>query len=263
MLSFVIPAHNEEALIGDTIAAIRRAMTIAAPEAQACRDAAEAVPSERLPEPGSEDEAYEIVVVDDASTDRTAAIAREAGARVESVSLRKISAVRNAGARVARGDWLVFVDADTLVGAATVRGTIDALRAGAVGGGARVEMDNRTTAGGKRFAAAFMALYFRLGLAAGCYLFAHRNPFEAVGGFDERYYASEEVHLSRSLRRFGRRHGRAPFVIVKAPVETSGRKLRLYSTRELLATMLRTTFGFPWALRRSRGLEIWYEGRRE
>ncbi len=263
MLSFVIPAHNEEALIGDTIGAIHRAMTIAAPGAEACRDAPEAGPSERPPDPADEDEADEIVVVDDASTDATAGIARDAGARVESVSLRKISAVRNAGARAARGDWLVFVDADTLVGAATVRGTMDALRAGAVGGGARVEMDGRTSAGAKRFAAAFTAIYFRLGLAAGCYLFAHRNSFEAVGGFDERYYASEEVHLSRALRRFGRRHGRAPFVIVNAPVETSSRKMRLYSTREILGTMVRTIFGFPWTLRRSRGLELWYDGRRE
>ena len=57
MISFIVPAHNEEALIGRTLAALR--------------DSAECV----LNEP------YEIVVVDDASTDRTSEIAVNHGAR--------------------------------------------------------------------------------------------------------------------------------------------------------------------------------------
>src|SRR5262245_42148384 len=116
-LSFVIPAHNEEALLGETLCALR--------------GAAEAVA-----------EPFEIIVVDDGSTDRTAQVARSCGAAVVAVNLRQIAAARNAGARAARGDVLVFVDADTLVPAATLAEVVRRLRRGAVGGGARVRLDD-------------------------------------------------------------------------------------------------------------------------
>ena len=97
LLSFVVPAHDEEALIGDTLRTLR-----------ASADAAGA--------------SYEIIVVNDASTDRTAAIAAAAGARVVDVNVRQIGAARNAGAKVASGETLVFVDADTWVPVEAIRG---------------------------------------------------------------------------------------------------------------------------------------------
>jgi len=90
MISFIVPAYNEERLLGHTLASIHAAAHV-------------------LSRP------YEIVVVDDASTDSTVAIARQGGARVVSVRLRQIAGTRNAGARAARGSILIFVDADTLV----------------------------------------------------------------------------------------------------------------------------------------------------
>jgi len=231
MISFVIPAYNEQALLGGTI----DALVLGA---------------------GSCGVEHEIVVVDDASEDRTAEVARAAGARVVSVRRRQIAAVRNAGARAARGEVLVFVDADTRVPAATLRGTIEALERGAVGGGARLRFDRETPLAARAVLRVFTRLYFALGWAAGCYLFARRAAFERAGGFDERYYASEEIHLSRALARLGR------FEIVRDPVVTSGRKARLYSTRELLATFLRMSLGFPRTARRRKGLDVWYDGRR-
>ena len=86
-LSIVIPAFNEELELPTTIAAIRAA-------------------ADKI------DNAHEIIVVDDASTDATAQIARQAGARIVSINRPQIAAARNAGARVARGNVLLFVDAD-------------------------------------------------------------------------------------------------------------------------------------------------------
>ena len=74
-----------------------------------------------------------MIVVDDGSTDRTADIGREHGAQVVSVAHRQIAATRNAGARAARGDVFIFVDADTLVHEALVRLALQALRDGSGG----------------------------------------------------------------------------------------------------------------------------------
>src|SRR6266705_543403 len=98
VLSFIVPAFNEELELPATIAAIR--------------DAAQDRPASAEPTAGRQ---YEIIVVDDASTDATARVARDAGAQVVPISRRQIAAARNAGARVARGDVLFFVDADTCI----------------------------------------------------------------------------------------------------------------------------------------------------
>jgi len=110
MISFVIPAHNEEKLIGRTLDAL-----------------VEAVRATGRP--------FEIIVVDDASDDATATIAEQKGARVVAVNRRQIAAVRNDGAKVALGDPLIFVDADTVIPVATLQAALDALDGGAVGGG--------------------------------------------------------------------------------------------------------------------------------
>jgi len=207
---------------------------------------------------GALDEPFEVIVVDDASSDATAAIAREQGAAVVSVSLRKISAVRNAGVRVAKGDLLVFVDADTLVPEASLRGMLAALAGGAIAGGARVRFDGHGIGAWGRAMGEFGCwTMFRLGFAGGCFLFARRTAFEAAGGFDERYFASEEIHIKLALGRLGR------FAMVPETVITSGRKLRLFTGGQILRQVLRLAVRGLAAVRRREGLDFWYNGRRE
>ncbi|NZA25786.1 glycosyltransferase [Luteimonas sp. SJ-92] len=231
-LSVVVPAHDEARRIGATLAALHAAVA-------AC-----GVP-------------YEIVVVDDASTDATAAIAGAAGARVVQVAHRHIAAARNAGARAADGDWLLFVDADTHVEAAVVRAARAALAAGAAGGGCAVRFDGYQPLH-VRALVALSVLGFRLArIAPGCFLFCTRPAFEAAGGFDERWYAGEDVAMSRALARSGR------FVILREHVLTSGRKLRTHSVPQQLALLWRLAIRGRRMLRSRHGLELWYGERRE
>src|SRR6266481_1748885 len=116
MNSFIVPAHNEEGWIGKCLASIRTTM-------------------EKLAEP------YEVIVVDDASTDSTPRIAEQMGVRTLRVELRKISAVRNAGGRAACGEVFFFVDADTQVNERAVGAALGALRTGAAGGACVFEFD--------------------------------------------------------------------------------------------------------------------------
>jgi glycosyltransferase involved in cell wall biosynthesis len=230
MISFIIPAYNEERLLGSTLGALHAA--------------AQAV-----------GEPYEIIVADDASTDRTAAVAEGHGARVVRVARRQIAATRNAGARAARGDLFLFVDADTLVNEAAVRAAIQALRGGAVGGGAAVQFDGSLPPYARLLQPLFVWLFRVARLAAGCFLFCTRRAFQAAGGFDEELYGAEEVFMSRALRRQGR------FVILQETVTTSGRKLRAYSGWEHLRIMMSLALRGPKSVRGRRGLEYWYERR--
>src|SRR5207253_1097700 len=104
-------------------------------------------------------EPFEVVVVDDASTDGTAAVAREHGARVVAANHRQIAATRNAGAREAHGEMLIFVDADTVVTAAAVAAAAGAMRAGAAGGGCAFRFDGRLPLYGRLMEAIAAPLY--------------------------------------------------------------------------------------------------------
>ena len=230
MISIVVPAYNEEALIAATLDYLDVAT-------------------------GAVGELCEIIVVDDGSTDRTAEIAAAHGARVVSVNVRQIGAARNAGARVATGELLVFVDADTLVPPEVLRGAVAAFRAGAVGGGSGARQDSNDPPWGPAVFAFAAWLMRTAGWAAGCFMFVRTDVFRRVGGFDERYFASEEIHLSRAVKKHGR------FVILRELVITSGRKGRLFTGWQVFvqfASALR-----PGTLKRRDRLGLWYGGQRE
>lgn len=201
-------------------------------------------------------EPYEIVVADDASTDRTAAVAERHGARVASVVHRQIAATRNSGAKAAAGELFIFVDADTLVNEAVVRAAVDTLRGGAVGGGATVEFDSAVPAYAKLLMPVLAFVYHGMGLAAGCFLFCSREAFVAVGGFDEDFFGAEEIVMSRALRTIGR------FVVLKETVVTSGRKLRTHSLMEVFKPLTRITLRGSHAFKQRQGTELWYAKRR-
>jgi glycosyltransferase involved in cell wall biosynthesis len=230
-LSFVVPAHDEEVLIAATLRGIRRAADAAG-------------------------QPYEVIVVDDASNDRTVAIAEAEGARVVQIDARQIARARNAGAAAASGSTLIFVDADTLITPVVVRATLRAVEAGAVGGGAPASLDDATP-GYAKFLMWLVALASRpTRVAGGCYFFCTRAVFERVGGFDERLFAGEEIALSRALKQQGR------FVILRDKVVTSGRKMRTHSFRELVGTFVRILLGGPRALEDRSRLGVWYGPRR-
>ena len=174
------------------------------------------------------------------------------------VNLRKISAVRNAGARAAKGDAFFFVDADTQISEATLRAAVAAVERGAAGGGAWVAFGEPVGRGVRLAIHLFSFFYMRLARwAAGCFLYARREAFEAAGGFDETLYACEEIVLSIALKRQG------AFAVLRESVATSGRKIRLYSSWRILPLILRFMIHGPAVFRRRKGLEWWYEGKRE
>lgn len=231
MISFIVPAYNEALLLGSTLDALHRA--------------AESV-----------GDSYEIIVADDDSSDETATVARAHGATVTRVRNRRIAATRNAGAKLAKGAWLFFVDADTLVPGDTLREALGVLREGAAGGGAAFRFDSPIPRYGRALQWLVYPAYRMGKIASGSFMFCTRDAFDQVGGFAESLYGGEEAVMSRALRRIGR------FVILKNVVITSGRKLRLYSFWKIMGTIARAGLS-GGKITNEKLAQVWYDGKRE
>lgn len=232
--SFLIPAYNEEKLIGRAVKSVHHAAA-----------------SRKV-------EDYEVIVCDNASTDATADLAREAGARVVYEPHRQIARSRNAAAAASGGRWLIWLDGDALLTGEVLGATLEALATGRVcGGGAQVELEGKKLSWSARRAVRswnWIAKNFRF--AAGSYFFALRQGWAETGGFNEKVYAAEEIGFARSLKRWGRQRGLV-FEVLLHPVPSSARKVGQFTAWQM-ARQLAVCI-WPGNLGRRDRCAFWYE----
>ncbi len=232
LLSVIIPAFNEEKLLPLCLNSL----------------------------PAGDD--IEIIVVDNNSTDKTAEIARAASARVVFEAINQIGRARNAGAAVASGEWLLFLDADCAMSEDLLADLRRVMASGdAVGCGSLMRMRHVPW-----WAKAMLRFWSLLSVvchwAAGSLILCRSQAFRDVGGFNDDMYAAEEVDLSRRLKRWGRARGLRFPILREHPLETSNRKLTLYSGREIALQLFRLITR-PWRSLTDKGrLSLWYDGRR-
>jgi glycosyltransferase involved in cell wall biosynthesis len=207
--------------------------------------------------------ASELIVCDNNSTDRTAEIARAAGAQVVFEPVNQIARARNAGAARASGDWLIFVDADSYPDVGLFRDVVEAIRQGrCVAGGATVNVDTSNVIA--RLIVAWWNVTSRVAKwAAGSFIFCEAETFRRVGGFNEEWFAAEEIDLFRRLKRETRRRGHRVLILSRHPLLTSGRKARLYTFRDAVRFYYQVFVTGGRALRTPEGTFLWYDGRRE
>ena len=229
-LTVVVPAWNEAADIVATVSALRDALA-------------------ELGRPS------ELLVVDDASDDATARLAVNAGATVLSVEKRQIAAVRNAGAAATDGRLLIFVDADTIVPSETLRELIRAVEDGAAIAGPRVEMPGVKSNFNRLWTWILLRMLASFGVLPGCGRVMPREIFDAVDGFDEQWFASEELWLVKSIRALGR----GPVMQVDAPVYTSPRKANAVGPWRLLWQTISIGVSGPRRWRDRSRLRFWYQ----
>lgn len=239
-ISLIIPAFNEEKLIARSLDRIRSA-------------AAEFVAHEWF---------WEWIVCDNNSTDRTASLARTAGATVVFEPVNQIARARNTGARAASGDWLVFIDADSEPSRGLFADVAERIAAGRhVGGGSCVRLD-RNTWSVRIGNVVWNGLSRACRWAAGSFIFCHSEAFKALGGFNEDYYCAEEIEFSRRLKRYGREHGLRFEILTDHPLVTSSRKLDLYSRAQVLRLVFNGVFRHRRTALSREACSLWYDGRR-
>lgn len=239
-ISIILPAFNEARLLPTTLAAVHTAR-------------------------GALDRAgwsSEVIVCDNNSTDETGRIAREHGARVVFEPVNMIARARNAGASVATGDWLVFIDADSQPSMELFAAMVEAIRSGRVlAGGATVRMDSDDLR--VRIGAAFWNTASRLRrLMAGSFIFVEAAAFRQIGGFSGQFYAAEEIDLTHRLRPLARASGRRIVILSKTPLLTSARKVRLYTPLEIGRLILSAALRPKATLTSKEACHLWYDGRR-
>lgn len=202
-ISVIIPAHNEERYLGETLEHIGRAR---------------AYLQSRRAQP------VEVTVVDNASTDDTPNVARSHGANVLHETVRNIGRVRNAGATASTGDVLVFVDADTLIPETLLWRIAQAMDAPeCVGGAVAIAHSARRTLV-RAYLRAWKILGDLLGMAQGATQFCRRDAFMELKGYDETLYMGEDVDFYWRLRKHAERQGRVLCFIDDVQVTPSPRR---------------------------------------
>lgn len=203
--SVIIPAHNEERYIGKCIEAVKRA--------------SEKVGNDKV----------QIIVSANRCTDMTVDIAGAMGAEVCENTVKCISSVRNDGARLAKGDIIVTIDADSRMTEDSLAEIKTMLESGKfIGGGTRAKFDRMSL--GIFFSAAYVALNVipimkkHKAVLMGGMFWCYREDFEALGGFDETLVSLEDMDFAIRLKQLGDKRGQKYGVLKRSRIITSSRK---------------------------------------
>ena len=190
---------------------------------------------------------FEVVVVDNASVDATAEVARATGAVVVSESVPNRSRARNRGIEAARADRVAFTDADCIASPGWLEALLGCagqapLLAGPVITTVRGDPPGAVERLERRWRFA-QEHWVREGWAATANLCVDRAALEAIGGFDPAYrHIGEDADLCVRAQRAGLALGWCPGAEVTHEAETE--------LRPMLKRAFRHGYGAHQALRR-------------
>ena len=239
-ISIIVPAFNEEKLLGETLEQIKAS-------------------AGALTKIGWESE---LIVCDNNSTDRTAEIARAAGANVVFEPVSQISRARNTGAAAATGDWLVFVDADSQPGAELFADMAEEIRSGrCVAGGSIFRWDKKHFMH-ELFLPAINAGFRWRRMICGVFIFVETTAFRKLGGFSHEVFVGEDLEFSRRLNILAQETGKRFIILHRHPVVTSARRLGDYAALTPIKVLYHIIFNTHRYITTREAAHRWYDGRR-
>lgn len=176
---------------------------------------------------------YETIVVDDGSSDSTAAIAEQAGAQLIRTEHRGLAAARNAGVEQASGEIVAFIDADARADKDWLYHLVESIKrrnaAAASGPNFAPPADSSRAAAlanAPGLPREVRAADDRLAQLCGCNMAIAKAALAKIGGFDPAFTAAgDDVDLSWRLKSAGETLAHAPGAVVIHKRRTS---LRAY-----------------------------------
>jgi len=234
VISLVIPAYNEARLLPRLLDSVEAAKL-------------------------RYDGGVQVIVADNASTDATTTLALRRGCDVARVEKRCIAAARNGGARLAQGEIVCFIDADSSIHRDTFRAIDQALARPEVVGGATGVYPERWSVGIAVTWAAMMPLVWATGMDTGV-VYCRRADFEALGGYDEAREFAEDVAFMWALKRLGAKRGQKLKRLTQVKAMASMRKFDRHGDWHYFTTVIPQ--GVPSVFQRSRRTDLaqryWY-----
>lgn len=230
LFSVIIPAYNEEQYIKKAISSAKKTL-----------DELEYT--------------YEIIVANNNSTDKTVDIAKKVGCRVINQKVQSISRTRNAGAKKANGELLIFLDADSRVTKKLVTVAIKEIEnRKAISAITSFDQYPTWQSYGVWFYNFFSILF---GLGVGQFIMIKKKDFNKVGGFNEEYFAFEEIAFFRNVRKV---FGKSSVKILTTPIISSSRKFEKgkSNTPKFLFQLILACLGFDIGKRKDK-LDFWYK----
>jgi len=240
MLSIIIPAYNEEKLLPETLRAVNDARSVFSAAGWNS----------------------EVIVCNNNSTDRTGEIAVAHGATVVFEPINQIARARNAGAAAARGNWLLFIDGDSIPSPALFAQVLKHIESGRIlAGGCLMDISGPQSLI-IQLAKVWSLISVTLRLMAGAFIFVEANAFREIGGFSHELFAGEELDLSKKLKKVARARKLRLTIITSPRLLTSGRKAHLYRPKEIAVFLFKATLRPFHVLKQRDQCGIWYDGRR-
>lgn len=199
-VSVIIPAYNEEQCLPRTLEHINKALAVVA-----CSS--------------------EVIVVDNDSQDRTRQVAESFGTQLFLEKEHNISAVRNAGAKNATGNALIFIDADTLVPETLFQKIVAVLAdEKCFGGAVAVQYQEPERKWMKYYFSGWKFWGRAFNMAQGAAQFCRNSPFQELEGYDETIFVGEDIEFYWRLSKLAKRRKGYLYFIEHPTVSTSSRR---------------------------------------
>ncbi len=200
MISIVVPAFNEEKYIRDCLLSVRNQKY---------------------------DKNYELIVVDNGSSDSTARIAKEHADKVVYEPKKGVAHARQRGYEAARGNIIAYTDADTIVDEYWLNEIEKSFEDGIVGAYGLIHLSDGTALDkllAKYGFTAFLKINHACGFpqCVGMNFAVRKAALDAVGGFNTELKSAEDIDLSMRLRKLGKLYLNSRMIVY-----TSSRRFNL------------------------------------
>lgn len=201
----------------------------------------------------------EFIVCDNNSSDETAKLAKQFGAKTVFESFNQISKARNTGAKYASGDWLVFIDADSWPSISLIQKMFETiLDTGYVGGSSKVKFNNAPIWWKTSWEISNISMKLLKLTPTGAFLFCEKNAFNYVGGFNTDLFILEDLDFVHKLRKFGYRNNKK-FTILNEPIYSSARKSKIFGPKAFIKMAVTLSKNGKQALKNKNNFPQWYD----